>query len=330
MVFSYRKLMKPHTFTLLVAVAALLMPVAAQPATDNTPGQNASTFVVPGDLKLSQPARDVEKMAAAGVSDTVIKSYVDSSPYAFNLSADNIIHLQGAGVPGTVTSEMLTHDKMLTDQAFAASASQAAGQPPFPGGQTVGPPQNPYPTPYPSPDMQGQPAQNQVSAYDMPADVSPYYSDLAGYGNWSYLPSYGWCWQPAYGWGYSYPWGVLAGGCWWNCPGFGWCWFPGGRFHFGFGGRGFAGRGFGGRGFVGGGFSGRGFVSGGFGGRTFGTPAFGGRSSVNVTRIGGGEHFAGGGGRFGGGTHFSGGAHFGGGSHFSSGGQFGGGAAGHR
>ena len=93
------------------------MPSAGWPATDAPADAAPPAFVVPADLKLSRPARDVVKMAASGVPDDVIKAYIDNAPSAFNLSADNIIHMQGVGVSGAVTSEMLGHDKKLTDQA---------------------------------------------------------------------------------------------------------------------------------------------------------------------------------------------------------------------
>lgn len=278
--------MKPHVTILIGVVAAVLMPLASRAATDAAP-PSAPELVIPANLKLSQPARDVEKMAASGVSQDVIKTYIDSSPYTFSLSADNIIYMQGAGVPGGLTSEMLTHDKNL--------AAQAAGsQPPF---STAPPPSTPYPYPYPAPgeEAPAQPA-NPVSTYTIPADTD--YSGLAPYGSWGYLPDYGWCWQPSFGLGYAYyPWGILRYGNWWNCPGRGWVWFPG---------RGFRGAvgGFGGRGFVGN----TRFV----GGTRFGGGGFANRS-VSVTRIGGASHFAGGGfARGGGGAHFSGG-HSGGG-----------------
>lgn len=302
--------MKPRITILMGAVAAVLMPLASWAASATTDTPATPELVIPADLKLSQPVRDVEKMAKSGVSEDVIKTYIDSSPHAFNLSADNIIQLQGAGVSGGLTSEMLTHDKELADQAAAQS--------PFPAGQVVAPPPSPYP--YPAAGGQTVPDQyqNPVSTYDIPQDLSPYYSELSPYGNWCYAPDYGWCWQPGFGLGYGgYPWGILAGGYWWNCPGYGWCWFPGRGY--GFRGRGFAGRGFaayGGRGIAGAHFGGPYVRNGAFGG-------FGG-NRVSVTRIGGGGFRSSGFSHFGG-THFSGGGHFAGGGHFTGGGHMGGG-----
>ena len=293
-----QRTMKPRITILLGAVAAVLLPLGSWSATDMAAATGASEPIIPANLKLSQPARDVEKMATSGVSEDVIKTYIDSSPHTFNLSADNIIQMQGAGVSGGLTSEMLTHDKKVTDQA-------AASQPPFPAGQIVAPPQSPYPYPNTGTQTVAGQYQNQVAPYDMSQDLSPYYSELSPYGNWGCLPDYGWCWQPGFGLGYGgYPWGVLAGGCWWNCPGYGWCWFPG--------------RGFRGRGFAA--FGSRGFVGGHFGATFAGNAsvsAFRG-NRVSATRIGGGGFRSAGFSR-------SGGAHFSGGGHFTGGGHAGGG-----
>jgi hypothetical protein len=225
----------------------------------------------------------------------VIKAYVAGSPAPFNLSADNIIHMQGVGVSSAVTSEMLGHDKRLSDQMAAAPQ-------PAPLGQSS---TSPYPNPYPQgQDQPVAPPQNTVSTYTIPADTSSYYSDLQPYGNWSYLANYGWCWQPGLGLGYAYyPWGILNCGRWWNCPGRGWVWFP--RSGYGYGYRGTAGFAGGSRGFtaagrVGGGFAAVGASSGGL------------RSSVSVRSIGGGAHFSGGHSFSFGGGHSSGGHSFGG------------------
>ncbi len=291
---------------ILLALAATL-PWVGFAATDaSNPAPPA--FTVPPDVKLSQPARDVVKMTASGVSDEVVKAYVASSPMPFNLSADNIIHMQGVGVSASVTTEMLNHDKKILDQAPPAPAPVPTAQPA---------------TPYPYPAPAAQPAEpvNTVSTYTIPADTS-YYADLAPYGNWSYVGSYGWCWAPYWGVSYAYyPWNVLRCGYWWNCPGRGWLWCPRAGFH----GSGFHGSAFvsGRNGFNSGfhtHFNGTGthfnsahFTSGRMGG-------FGG--GVSVSHIGGGmSHFSGG-------THFASSGHFSGATHFSGGGRSGG--MGHR
>jgi hypothetical protein len=264
---------------------------------------------VADNAKLSQPARDIVKMTVSGVPEDVIRSYINNSPSVFNLSADNIINLQGVGVTAGVTASMLNHDKSIRDNA-PVFQQPVPGQPPAPQ------PNAPYP-----------PASDQAAVYP-PAETQVVYnySDLSPYGSWNYLADYGWSWQP-FGWlGYNYyPWGLLRFGNWWNCPGRGWCWFPGSHFRAGVGFRG------GEHGFFGGtagfGHGGTGFNHGvgGFGhvgGRP--TPVarsgsishvfHGGVSSFHATGFsGGGGHFGGSHASGGGGGHFSGGGHSGGG-----------------
>jgi hypothetical protein len=160
--------------------------------------------------------RDVIKMLKSGVSEDVVKAYIQNSPSTFNLTADDIIQLQGAGVAPSTTTAMLNHD---------AALRQNGSVPPAPPDQPALPP----------PDQ----SQGATTAPAYPpttadyGDAAAYYNTLAPYGDWSYLPDYGYCWQP-YGtfwalyptWGY--PWGWLDTG-WWFCAGRGWCWFP--RFH---------------------------------------------------------------------------------------------------
>ncbi len=296
--------------TILAMLLAAALPLGAWAATDvSDPAPPAPVFNQ--DVLLSRPARDVAKMTSSGVSDDVVKAYIDNSPAPFSLTADNIIRLQSLGVSSGVTSEMLTHDTRLSAQVAAAPAAMPPTQPGYPY------PPNAYP---PTADIQAPQVvpQNTVSAYTIPADTSSY-ADLAPYGSWCYVADYGWCWQPSFGLSYAYyPWGVLRFGRWCNFPSRGWCWLPGRGFN-GFGGRGVCRRrgvGFGGSRFA----VNRGFSSariGGFNGGRFG--GFGG--GVSVTHIGGGggfhssgfSHSAGGGGHFSGGAHFSGGHSFGGG-----------------
>src|SRR4051812_47159975 len=60
--------------------------------------------------QLSVTAREVVKMTQAGVPDDVVKAYVENSGSTYNLSSDNIIHLQELGISGPVTTAMLAHD----------------------------------------------------------------------------------------------------------------------------------------------------------------------------------------------------------------------------
>ncbi len=183
-------------------------------------------------LPLWPPARDILRMVQAGVPDDVVRSYINNSPNAFNLSADGIIYLQKAKVPNPVTAEMLLHDKALRDQMAPPPSAPAYANPPRP--QPVAPPpQQTYA--YANPGYQG----STVQTYTIPnTDYNPY-------GTWAYGADYGWYFQPyTY---VGYPWGLsFRGGGWYNHGGHGVVWSPGYRLYGGGGGGVRGGGGFGG------------------------------------------------------------------------------------
>ncbi len=189
---------------LTLALGPLMSGSVALAATDTPPASSApaaSAF----KPQLSAPTRGVAKMLTSGVSEEVVKAYIQNAPSTFNLNADDIIRLQEMGVSGSLTTEMLKHDKAFRENAGVSALPPAAplGQPSMTASIAPGPG-----------------AAAPVSDYDV-------YDNLAPYGYWNELPEYGWCWQP-YSWiGYNaYPWAWLGFGYWSNFPGRGWCWLP--------------------------------------------------------------------------------------------------------
>jgi hypothetical protein len=203
----------PATATAADEAAVQPQPAAATTAITAT----ADSQGVP----LSPPAREVVKMAVSGVPDAVIQAYINNSGSTFNLTPEAIIHLQGIGVSGAITTTMLAHDKQLRDNAAAIPPATPAAPPYAP--QTA-------PSEMPAPPTVQQPDYTD-SAQAPPAD--PGYSSLAPYGYWNYIGGTGWCWQPySWVWQYPYPWGLgcFSRGSWWFRPNFGWCWSPRARF----------------------------------------------------------------------------------------------------
>lgn len=156
--------------------------------------------------------RDVVRMAHSGVSEEVIRTFVQASGSMFNLNADTIIQLQSSGVSTSIITAMMNRD---------AEIRQSYATPPPPAEQP----------PLPPPDQNPNPGVN-PSSTDY-SDAGSYYNTMSPYGSWTYTPDYGYYWQPystfwsAYP-GSAYPWGWLSTG-WWYYPNRGWCWFP--RFH---------------------------------------------------------------------------------------------------
>lgn len=205
--------------------------------------------------RLSRPIQDVVKMVNGGVPPEVLVAYVQNSSSVFNPTPENIIYLKDKGVPMTVITAMLVHDKTLRENVNQMPAPAVTGP--------QSPPQTPYDQYQPSYQNQtpGMPpaeiypnSYNAQPQYDnnMPEQVNYFYNDLSPYGSWYSLPGYGWAWQPDlatsssswapyrndgrwlysnYGWYWhsDYPWGwaPFHYGRWWNHPSQGWLWFPG-------------------------------------------------------------------------------------------------------
>jgi hypothetical protein len=59
---------------------------------------------------LSPAVQDIVKMAQAGVDESVMLTYVRTSPTPFGISADDVLSLKMAGVPQSVITEILRRD----------------------------------------------------------------------------------------------------------------------------------------------------------------------------------------------------------------------------
>lgn len=200
--------MKPKRLVSFTGVLglALLAGFSLPGATPEGAPLPATTIFSP-DALMSPAVRGVVKMVRSGVSEDVVRVYVENAPAPFNVSADDIIRLGELGVSPALTTSMLKHDRALRDNPNIVAATTPAPAPPANQAAVTAPL---------VPGAVGSPASDEVV-----------YNNLAPYGYWNDVPGYGWNWQP-YSWlGYNYyPWFWLGFGSWANCPGRGWCWFP--------------------------------------------------------------------------------------------------------
>jgi acidic type I keratin len=228
--------------------------------------------------------KEVEKLAASGTDPAVMKSFIESWPTPYRVTADDILRLHNEKIPSDVLTTLIQHGAELGTQAAASAMAQQ------PGVMGVPPAMSPTPGPevtYPAPDYSVMPNYLDPNyGYGYPDYSYAYPYSYPYYSYYPYYPYYGYGW-PFYSYSFAY-----------------WPFFYGrfhGGFHHGFDHRfdhGFANRGFGRAGFghpggfVGhpgvahsfaqhpafvahsGGFSGRSF-GGGFGGRSFGGGSFG-------------------------------------------------------
>jgi hypothetical protein len=72
---------------------------------------------------------EVERLARAGVDDSVIFAYINNTAGTFNLTADQVIYLKNLGLSPQVINTMIDHDQELISGARPLPAS---APPPFP------------------------------------------------------------------------------------------------------------------------------------------------------------------------------------------------------
>jgi len=117
---------------LMAGVMLLCVPVASRainsvaPAT-GTVNQGAAAAPTAPAATFSPGVADVVKMVEAKVDPEVIKTYVKSSPTAYNPNATEIIALKDKGVAPEVLTAMLQHGAEVRAQSMrAAQAAQQA------------------------------------------------------------------------------------------------------------------------------------------------------------------------------------------------------------
>jgi hypothetical protein len=174
---------------------------------------------------LSPGVADVAKMSVSRVPDDVVLDFLKGKGYTYNLTTDDVIYLNGAGVTKPVLDYMI--------------ASGPAGAPP--AVEAVAPP---VVAPIAPPDGSAAPPPNLNLGY--------FQGQLSPYGQWVDLPPYGQVWRPAaaasdpnwrpysqdghwvftasgWFWQTDSPWGALVFhyGRWSLDPNAGWVWVPG-------------------------------------------------------------------------------------------------------
>ena len=128
-------------------------------------------------------------MSEAGADAAVIQAYVENSPVAYNLRAEEIIYLKDHGISTTIITAMIQRGAKLREQAPPAQAAAEPGQP-LPPAVTA-----------------TEPVQTTAPAYSAsPTYVYP--SESASYPNYAYnYPNYYpyYPWYPTFGLYFSRP-----------------------------------------------------------------------------------------------------------------------------
>ncbi len=210
--------------------------------------------------ELPAEVTKVIELVEAGAGEEVVRAYVANSSIPYELTLDDILYLRDIGIPDGVVAGMMRRGSELREQQAEIAALQtnlggavseiraslaARGEATEPGREMAAEGSElAGPAPLPEPTA-AVPA-------DAPPEVQPFYENLAPYGSWYQVPSYGWVWQPSvvtvdtgwtpysqggrwvwsdWGWywssEYSWGWAPFHYGRWGTYPGLGWCWVPG-------------------------------------------------------------------------------------------------------
>ncbi len=215
----------------------------------------AANLAMPETLNPSPALAEVIKLILAGVSEDVLMAYITNSTEAFDISSSDILYLHDLGAPPPMITTMIQHDS--SPEVMARRETAAAVKPLPPGVALSAPAANIYPqknAPQPvsnppeptpvnpppsSPEAPSADANGVDSApgLEQPVNASYFYTELAPYGSWVDLPSYGSCWRPTVAvWNSSWrPYGDGGRWLWTDCgwywhSDYSWGWAP---FHYG-------------------------------------------------------------------------------------------------
>ena len=175
-------------------------------------------------------AADLISMARSGVDETVLQTYIETSPMPYDLSADDIVTLKDLGVSSRVIRAALLHGRDM-DTASARQTVREAASDTSEASQSIVTSSATAPAdsmntsffydalyPYGNwVDVDGVSCW-QPNAATINSDWTPY----CNHGHWAYS-DWGWCWVSDYSWG----WAPFHYGRWMHHRNFGWCWVPG-------------------------------------------------------------------------------------------------------
>lgn len=229
-------------------VAGKTEPDAPQPGTD-------IPEVIPGTgTQLSEPLRELIRLAERGLGDDVLIAWARRFPMTFTLSPEEIVYLSDLGISEEVIKVLIEHKGNGATAPVSPPASPVPPINPQVGSLTPAP-VAPSVAIQAAPEFDTPPAPATQTVYiERPAPVVEYnyfYTSLAPYGAWVEIDGYGRCWRPTVavvdrswrpyghrgrwvytncGWywhsDYSWGWAPFHYGRWWNHPGHGWIWKP--------------------------------------------------------------------------------------------------------
>jgi hypothetical protein len=187
--------MKTGSLSLIALCVLQGVSVMSQtPATQTSPsvvadqakanGTNANQSSKPA--RLSTGLDDIVKLAQSGVEESVILTFIQSSPVAYRPSAQEVIKLRELGVSSQIITALLRRGNELRERAAQAQKESAPAQPAAPpasNGQAT--------STVPSASVYYAP-----SAY--PVNYAPVYATYPAYSYSAVSYGYGGCYYPRY------------------------------------------------------------------------------------------------------------------------------------
>jgi len=179
---------------LWITVAAFSLCLIKLPATEDTLTVSAILLKHAQASQLSPALEEIVKLSKAGVAESVTLAYIQTSPTAYALDAQDILRLRELGVSSPVVTAMMQHGDELRRSAAAAShqtQSTAVAR--------ATPSAVPAPAPVSYAPSPSYPA-NSVSVTYIGYPRSDCYPGYVGYGYGGWSPSY-YSYAPRFGYG---------------------------------------------------------------------------------------------------------------------------------
>lgn len=206
---------------------------------------------------LPPGVEEVLQLAESGAAEEVLRAYVETAGVPYALSVDDMVYLRDVGIPSSVIAAMLKRGNELREREAEALGARAELQSAVEQlrAELATPTAAPAPSPEPGAvavEAMSPEAAAAAAGQEMPAVVQQFYTELAPYGSWNFVPVHGWVWQPQIvvvdpgwrpychggrwlwsdcGWywasDYSWGWAPFHYGRWYRCPTLGWAWVPG-------------------------------------------------------------------------------------------------------
>lgn len=234
---------------------------ASKAAATALPDETRPSFTLDVARRPLPPGVDeVLQLAESGAAEEVLRAYVETADVAYALAVDDMVYLRDIGIPSSVIAAMLKRGNELREREAAALEARAELQSAVeqlraelatPTAEVAAAEPSPEPGTVAA-EILSPAAAAAAAGQEMPAVVQQFYTELAPYGSWNFVPVYGWVWQPQIvvvnpgwrpychggrwlwsdcGWywasDYSWGWAPFHFGRWYSCPRLGWAWVPG-------------------------------------------------------------------------------------------------------